>query len=90
MIGEITDLITIRHIHGEVIKTSIDVNFSELLCGEIETIYIFEEYFSEERLLVYTDFNGAENMINTDNVSIIELPLAQIKAAINYFNDETM
>lgn len=90
MIGEIIDIITIHYTDGEVVKTFIDFNSSEQISGEVEMIYNFEEYVSGERFLVYTDFNGAEIMINTDNVSIIELPLAQVEVAISNFNDEIM
>lgn len=85
---EIIDTITIHYINGEVVVTDIDAHESGSLSSNIEALHIFGGYASEEQCLVYNDYNGAEILINTDNVSVIELPLAKIEAAISYFNDE--
>lgn len=88
IVYDVTNSMTIHYVHGDAVTTSVDFDYSDSLAGEIETAYVFEDYDSGEKMFVYHDLDGAEIMINTDNVSVIELPLSKIEDEINRIYDE--
>lgn len=49
---------------------------------EIRMIYAFGESSVNEKFTFFRDYNGALTYINTDNISVIELPLVQTESAI--------
>lgn len=88
IVYDVINSMTIHYVHGDAVTTSVDFDYSDSLAGEIETAYVFEDYDSGEKMFVYHDLEGAEIMINTDNVSVIELPLSKIEDEINRIYDE--
>lgn len=87
IVYDIIHSMTIHYIRADVVTTSVDFDYSDSLVSEIETAYIFEDYDSREKMFIYHDLGGTEIMVNTDNVSVIELPLSKIEDAINRISD---
>jgi len=88
VIDEIINSITVHYSDGEVLRTGLDYCEDDTLLSEVEAIYNFDGEYTESGLLSFTDYNGAEVLINMDNVSVIELPLAKTEKAICSANDE--
>lgn len=80
-IAEMTQKILIRYSDGGMIVNNIDFDASEII-DEIELICMYGESSGDEKYVSFRDYNGAITFINTENISVIELPLVQTEAAI--------
>lgn len=75
---------TIVYYNDGIIR-NINVDFEsgvETLSGEISIIYDFEDAEVDDSIIVVTDYQGCEIVINLKNVSMIETPLRQVENAI--------
>lgn len=82
----LTQEIIIRYSDGRSLSNSIDFNSDNSVIDEIDLVYNFGDM--TEKYLYFRDYNAAVTFINTDNISMIELPLVQTEAVI-YQNQET-
>ena len=78
----LTQEIVIRYSDGGLLTSCIDLNNDNGIVDEIEMIYAFGESSVNEKFTFFRDYNGALTYINTDNISVIELPLVQTESAI--------
>ncbi|MDD3410252.1 MAG: helix-turn-helix transcriptional regulator [Eubacteriales bacterium] len=72
----------VHYANGQTMETDVDFNGNETLSAEVETIYDFEEALDEESFLLYSDSNGAEIMLQSRNIAVLDLPLTQTEDAI--------
>lgn len=67
---------------GKIEQHHIDFDQEQSLSLEISLIYEFGDEASDERFLFFHDDDGAENFLNKEKISIIELPLLNMEEAI--------
>ena len=78
----LTSLATIYYKDGKTRVVDIDFNQNENISLEITNIYEFGDSEFYEKILYFSDMNGMENMIISNNVSMIEVPFIKIENAI--------
>ena len=81
-IYEMTELSNIYYKDGRIRPVNIDFGQGETISDEISCIYDFGKDAVTEKVLYCEDVNGAELLINMENVSMFELPLLKIEKAI--------
>lgn len=67
---------------GKIEQHHIDFGQKQSLGLEISLIYEFGDEASDERFLFFQDYDGTENFISKEKISLIELPLFNIEEAI--------
>ncbi|OON89276.1 helix-turn-helix domain-containing protein [Pyramidobacter sp. C12-8] len=75
---------------GKTERYNIDFGQEQSLSLEISLIYEFGDEASDERFLFFHDEDGAENFLNKEKISIIELPLFNIEEAICKEQEEAL
>ncbi len=81
-IADITQEIMIRYNDGNTLTNGIDFYNDNGIIDEIDMVYEFGEPIGREKYVYFRDHDEAITFINTDNISVIELPLVQTEAAI--------
>lgn len=81
-IANCTREIIIRYSDGNTLTNGIDFYNDSRIIDEIDMVYEFGEPMGREKHVYFRDHNEAITFINTDNISVIELPLVQAEAAI--------
>ena len=81
-ITKVTQEIVIRYSDGRLLTNSIDLDNDNGIVDQIEMVYAFGEPAVNEKYTYFCDYNEAITYINTDNISVIELPLVQTESAI--------
>ena len=71
-----------RYADGKTERYNIDFGQEQSLSLEISLIYEFGDEASDESFLFFHDEDGAENFLNKEKISILELPLFNIEEAI--------
>ena len=71
-----------RYVDGKTERYNIDFGQEQSLSFEISLIYELGDEASDERFLFFHDNDGAENFLNKEKISILELPLFNIEEAI--------
>ena len=79
-IFDLTAKMTVRFSDGKDIKYYPDYISNDSLFEEIRSIYLYGDE-ENEKYVGFTD-DEVEIMINTDNISMIELPLLKVEEAI--------
>lgn len=79
---ELLNKTTIHYTDGTESATDIYYDGEESISSEVSSIYAFGDDSLTENILYYSDFNGAENFINMNNVSFMEMPLLKTEQAI--------
>ena len=67
---------------GRMRYADIDFNSGESISSEISSVYDFGDGAMEESLLFCHDTNGAEILLNVNQISVLEFPLLQVEEAI--------
>ena len=80
-IFDLTSKIMIKYYDGNELINYTDFSCEDSLVGEIERVCVFGDDI-HEKYVAFSDNNGADIMINTDNISLIELPLVKVEEAI--------
>lgn len=80
-IFDLTSKIMIKYYDGNELINYTDFSCEDSLVGEIERVCVFGDDI-HEKYIAFSDNNGADIMINTDNISLIELPLVKVEEAI--------
>ena len=81
-IDEMTSGIKIRYADGSVSKNLIDLQSESDLFDAVKNLYTLIGADDISKYVSFTDWNGAETFINTDEVSIIEMPLIGVEKKI--------
>lgn len=76
------DRAIVRYADGKTLDTEIAFDGGETVSAHISLVYDSTDDADPERFWVLSDMNGAQMLINTDHVSLIELPLVKTEAAI--------
>lgn len=84
------DPVTLHFKSGRKTHTTIDPGSSDSLISEIEVLYDFEDSSTSDRMLSFTDFNGAEILFNMDNIALVELPYLAVEDAIARGREEML
>ena len=71
-----------RYVDGKTEQYNIDFGQEQSLSFEISLIYELGDEASDERFLFFHDNDGAENFLNKEKISILELPLFNIEETI--------
>lgn len=76
------DQIKLLYKDGTTTKTDFDAVQSDLLIDAIDTLYNYENDEFVEDMLIYSDLNGTEIIVNMREIAFIELPLIKTEDAI--------
>ena len=77
--------IKIRYADGSVVENDIDAGAStgyglgEDIIDAVEDLYTMGEIAKTPKYLGFTDWNGAVNYVNTEEVAVVELPLVEVE-----------
>lgn len=61
----------------------IDLKEYDDIVFAITNIYEFQDYDMFDKFIPYVDHDGTERLLNTQNVSMMELPLIDVETAIS-------
>jgi hypothetical protein len=81
-ISSFTQEIVIRYCDGNSLTNIIDLYNDNGIVDEIDLVYEFGEPMGREKYAYFRDHDEVLTFINTENISVIELPLVQTEAAI--------
>ena len=81
-ISSFTQEIVIRYCDGNSLTNIIDFYNDNRIVDEIDLVYEFGEPMGREKYAYFRDHDEVITFINTENISVIELPLVQTEAAI--------
>ena len=89
-IFKMTSGIKIRYADGSAFENLIELNYESDLIDAVNDLYIMPDVGSIDRYVSFTDWNGAETFINTDEVAVIEMPLVGVERKIMESFEEWM
>ena len=81
-IFKMTSGIKIRYADGSAFENLIELDHESDLIDAVNDLYMMPDVGSIDRYVSFTDWNGAETLINTDEVAIIEMPLVGVERKI--------
>lgn len=84
------NLITLYSPNGSIEQNEIDFAQSESILTEITNVYEMDGFTNSDKFLWYEDLNGIEVILNTDAISVIELPLIEVENEIYEMQMEMM
>ena len=79
---KMTSGIKIRYADGSAFENLIDLNIESGLIDAVKDLYIMPDVTNTDKYVSFTDWNGAEMFINTDEVAVIEMPLVGVERKI--------
>ena len=79
---KMTSGIKIRYADGSAFENLIDLNIESGLIDAVKDLYIMPGVTNTEKYVSFTDWNGAETFINSDEVAVIEMPLVGVERKI--------
>ena len=85
-----TSGIKIRYADGSAFENLIDLNIESDLFDWVKDLYIMPDVTNTDKYVSFTDWNGAETFINSDEVAIIEMPLVGVERKIEESFEEWM
>ena len=81
-IFKMTSGIKIRYADGSAFENLIELDYESDLIDAVNDLYMMPDVGSIDRYVSFTDWNGAETFINTDEVAVIEMPLVGVERKI--------
>ena len=81
-IFKMTSGIKIRYADGSAFENLIDLNCESDLIDAVSDLYMMPDVANVDRYVSFTDWNGAETFINTDEMAVIEMPLVGVERKI--------
>ena len=81
-VRDITDGIVVHYSDGTLMEHSIDLSQENEIVDDIQFIYAFGKPGCDKTFSSFSDFDEVITYINTDKISLIELPLAQTENVI--------
>lgn len=77
------ELSNIYFLDGKSSYAHIDLKEYDDIVFAITNIYEFQDYDMFDKFIPYVDHDGTERLLNTQNVSMMELPLIDVETAIS-------
>ena len=79
---KMTSGIKIRYADGSAFEKLIDLNIESDLIDAVKDLYIMPDVTNTDKYVSFTDWNGAETFVNSDEVAVIEMPLVGVERKI--------
>lgn len=89
-IFKMTSGIKIRYADGSAFENLIELNYESDLIDAVNDLYMMPDVANVDKYVSFTDWNGAETFINTDEVAVIEMPLVGVERKIMESFEEWM
>lgn len=89
-IFKMTSGIKIRYADGSAFENLIDLNCESDLIDAVSDLYMMPDIANVDKYVSFTDWNGVETFINTDEAVIIEMPLVGVERKIMESFEEWM
>ena len=81
MNNEVSGII-IRYADGSTFENLIELNYESNLIDAVSDLYMMPNVANVDKYVSFTDWNGAETFINTDEAAVIEMPLVGVEKKI--------
>lgn len=81
-IFKMTSGIKIRYADGSAFENLIELDYESDLIDAVSDLYMMPDVANVDKYVSFTDWNGAETFINTDEVAVIEMPLVGVERKI--------